>query len=128
MFNIRDAARTLQPVTICSGSQRIGLRVQREAVIFIQVDSQIVIYPSGFPTATNVDHYSSLMKLAIDMGVNIPSEISVKLIVGVTLRLKGTYFEKETAAGEIDSCHIDNPYLVDWLTGTRNGMGELLAA
>lgn len=95
----------------------------RSQVFYLIVGAEMLVYPRSYSVDVLESQYNRLVVLAKDMNVGVAGIKNATLIEDVALFFCVTHFEKVYMEGAIATCHIDNPYLLEWLVGTRRSDG-----
>lgn len=127
-MNLASFKRGLTNTMLTSENGQLAMRVvrgedNRSKVFYLIVGNTMLVYPRTYDVNVEESFYNRLVVLAKDMNVGVTDIKTVTLIEDVTLYFCVTHFEKVFDDGNVASCHIDNPYLLEWLVGTRRSDG-----
>jgi len=126
-MNLASFKRGLTNTMLTSANGQLAMRVvkgedHRSKVFYLIVDATMLVYPRTYDVNVQESQYNKLVVLAKDMNVGVEVKATT-VIEDVKLHFCVTHFEKVWHDGTVAQCHVDNPYLLEWLVGTRRSDG-----
>ena len=98
-----------------------------QEVVYAIVGNDVILYWGGKPeTGTALSEMIGRIILEHSQIQNL----NIRICRNAMLKVDGNYnlIKEYTKSGDTEICHLDNPYLVDYLLNTRDASGERVAA